>query len=218
MIVLVMDTAGIDCSVALYDSATDVLLADCTERVGKAHAERLAGMIEEVMTSAGMTLGAVNRLGVTIGPGSFTGIRTGVATARGLALALRIPAVGVSTLHVLAADWQQAHPGKPVIAAMDAKRGEIYAQAFDAKGNPASEAVALDLAAATAFAAHLGYPITGSAASMLAEPSVPGEADAFAPHVLARLAAAVVPAEKPKPLYLRAPDAKPQAGFALTRT
>lgn len=218
MILLALDTSGVDCTAALYDSAADAMLAACTERLGKGHAERLAGMVAEVMEKAGRDLGEVERIGVTIGPGSFTGIRTGVAAARGFSLALGVPVVGVTTLAILAEDWRQTHPGKAVVAAMDARRGEIYAQAFDATGLPAGEAQALDIDAVRELVARTGGEVTGSAEALLADPLLAGEPDAFSPHVLCRLAAAAVPGDKPKPLYLRAPDAKPQAGFALTRT
>lgn len=217
MILLVLDTSGVDCSAALYDSAADRLLSSRTERLGKGHAERLPGMVGEILAEAGLTLQQVQRIGVTVGPGSFTGIRTGVAAARGFALALGIPSVGVSTLAVLAHQWRETGGARPVVAAMDAKRGEIYAQPFDADGAPSSNPAAIDLATLRALVAREGGVVTGSAAGLLSDPAVATEADSLSPLSIARLAAAETPGEKPKPLYLRAPDAKPQAGFALSR-
>ncbi|MBB4063806.1 tRNA (adenosine(37)-N6)-threonylcarbamoyltransferase complex dimerization subunit type 1 TsaB [Gellertiella hungarica] len=218
MIVLALDTAGVDCSAALYDGAKNRILAERTERLGKGHAERLTDMVQEVLSEAGLALDAVERIGVTVGPGSFTGIRTGVAAARGFALALGVPAVGITTLEVLAADWASRHPGKPVVAAIDAKRGEVYAQAFAGDGSPVDAPVALDVEAFRQLAARHGGAVAGSAASLLAAAGPEAEPDRFPPSVLARLAHAAPVAHKPKPLYLRAPDAKPQAGFALSRT
>lgn len=217
MIVLAMDTAGVDCSVALYDSETDHVLASLTERLGKGHAERLMSMLDEALLVANLSLDAVERIAVTVGPGSFTGIRTGVATARGLSLALGIPAIGICTLDVLALAYREAHPGAGVVAAIDAKRGEIYAQAFDGEGKPFSEPAALDLDGVRQLAVTHGFPVTGSAAPLVAGEEQAGEPDHFSAGLAARLANGVSIVEKPKPLYLRSPDAKPQTGFALTR-
>ena len=216
MIILALDTAGVDCSVAILDGRTGGVLASRTERLGKGHAERLMPMLNEVLAEAGIALTAVGRIAVTVGPGSFTGIRTGVAAARGLSLALKVPSVGISTLSMLAAEWQAEHPGLPVIAAIDARRGEIYAQAFAADGEALGEPAALDVEGARALAARHGAAVTGSAAPLL-DGLPAGEPDHFPPALAARLALAIENADKPKPLYLRAPDAKPQAGFALSR-
>lgn len=218
MIVLAMDTAGVDCSVALYDTDEDRVLAFRSERLGKGHAERLMGLLDEVLEAGQLTLQSVGRIAVTAGPGSFTGIRTGVATARGLSLALGVPAVGVCTLDILAMAYRETHPGEGVVAAIDAKRGEIYAQAFDGAGNPLSEPQALDVDAVRKLAATHGLAVTGSAAPLVAGAELAGEPDHFSAGLAARLAHGVSIVEKPKPLYLRSPDAKPQTGFALTRT
>lgn len=218
MILLVLDTSGVDCSAALYDSAAGCLMASRTERLGKGHAERLPGMVEDILGEARVTLQQVGLIGVTVGPGSFTGIRTGVAAARGFALALGVPAVGISTLAVLAADWRDENGANPVVAAIDAKRGEIYAQAFGADGHPLGEPQALDLDGFRDLVRQAGGAVTGSAAGLLADPPRAGDGDAFPALALARLSVAAPVGDKPKPLYLRAPDAKPQAGFALSRT
>ncbi len=94
MIVLALDTAGVDCAAALYDSETGRVLAEVCETIGKGHAERLMAMIDEALAASGLALADLDRVAVTVGPGSFTGIRVGVAAARGLALALGIEAVG----------------------------------------------------------------------------------------------------------------------------
>ncbi len=218
MIVLALDTAGVDCAAAIYDSGRNTVLGEASDMIGKGHAEHLMGIVDRALDRAGVTLSDVDRLAVTVGPGSFTGIRVGVAAARGFALSLGIPAVGISTLEVMAAAQRAKTPGRAVLAAMDAKRDEIYLQSFAADGTALDEARAVSTADAQAFAADFEGEITGSATPIL-KPAASGEhANAFPISVVARLGAAANPdAGKPKPLYLRGPDAKPQAGYAVAR-
>jgi tRNA threonylcarbamoyl adenosine modification protein YeaZ len=220
MIVLAIDTAGVDCSAALYDSAAGKVLSTITDTIGKGHAERLMAVIDEALAAAGLPLKSVQRVAVVIGPGSFTGIRVGVAAARGLALALGIPSVGVTTLEILARSHLAGHPDTPVVVAMDAKRNEVYAQAFAADGAAMGEPAALSPEDVTALAESLSAKVTGSW-SRAAESAGADEfhdRDRFDIAVAARIGAEKpVGAARPKPLYLRGPDAKPQAGFALQR-
>jgi tRNA threonylcarbamoyladenosine biosynthesis protein TsaB len=218
MIILALDTAGVDCAAAVYDSDGDRVLAEITDTIGKGHAEHLIALIDRVLDKAGFGLEAVERIAVTIGPGSFTGIRVGVAAARGFALSLGIPAVGVATLAVIAADHQRKSPGRAVLVAMDAKRGEVYLQAFDADGAALEDARALLIGEAQSLASSFDGDVAGSAAPFLrGEAVVEPITNNFPIAAVARLGAAMVPGEKPKPLYLRGPDAKPQVGFALAR-
>lgn len=218
MIVLAIDTAGSDCSACIYDGATDVILGEFSENIGKGHAERLMGIIDAALAQASIPLKSVGRIAVTIGPGSFTGIRVGVAAARGFALSLGIEAVGVTTLEVLAASHDLAHPGQPVMVAMDAKRNEVYLQAFNADGSPQTEpSLALIEDAITAFSSFSGAAYA-SGAPLLQGSDTGGEKDRFQIGLVAKIGAAKpASAPRPKPLYLRGPDAKPQTGFALER-
>jgi tRNA threonylcarbamoyl adenosine modification protein YeaZ len=211
MIVLAIDTAGVDCSAALYDSAAGRLLAEVTEEIGKGHAERLMAVIDAALEKSGLRLDAVKRIAVVVGPGSFTGIRVGVAAARGFALALGVESVGVTTLEVLAANWREGNAG-PVVVAMDAKRNEIYAQAFAADGSALTEPEAVSAEKVAELAEAYDAGITGSWGRGTAPAS-----DRFDIGAVARIGAGKASGEKPKPLYLRGPDAKPQGGFALAR-
>lgn len=222
MIILAIDTAGADCAAALYDAASGTLLSEATVTIGCGHAEKLMAIIDEALVRAGLELNAVGRIGVTIGPGSFTGIRVGVAAARGFALALGVEAVGISTLDVLATDHIAHRPQdsqdfqRPLLVSMDARRGEVYLQRFSADGTASGPAAVVPLDEARAVAAASGANIVGSAAALLAGNEVAADTDRFPIAVVARLAA-TAPSGTPKPLYLRGPDAKPQAGFAVQR-
>jgi tRNA threonylcarbamoyladenosine biosynthesis protein TsaB len=218
MMLLAIDTAGVDCSAAVYDASQEKILASVTDRIGKGHAERLMAMIDDVLETAGVALTDLTRIAVTIGPGSFTGIRVGVAAARGLALALPADAVGVTTLSALARAHLAGDASRPVIAAMDAKRDEIYAQVFAPDGSALTQAAAISLEDLRHLAQIHGAAVTGSASALLAGEGAASEPDRFDIAMVARIGAeAHVDAARPKPLYLRGPDAKPQDGFALSR-
>ncbi len=212
MIVLAIDTAGTGCSAALYDSDRDVVLGAAGEDIGRGHAERLMEFVDGALDVAGLDLPAIDRIAVTIGPGSFTGIRVGVAAARGLALALGIPAVGVSTLSALAVGRNG-----PLLVAIDAKRDEVYWQMFAADGSEATPPAIATVEEACAIAQAHDGDITGSASALLREGAV-AATDGVDIAAVARLGARLDPqTHMPKPLYLRGPDAKPQAGFAIRR-
>lgn len=219
MIVMALDTAGTDCAAAIYDSGSDTVLAEVTDPIGRGHAEHLMGIIDKALAQAGITLKAVERVVVTVGPGSFTGIRVGVAAARGFALSLAVPAVGVSTLEVLAAAERERTPDRPVLAGMDAKRGEVYLQPFDATGAALAEPQAVTIEDARAAAAAFDGELAGSAVPLMrGNAAGSGEPDHFPISIVAKLGA-MAPADqgRPKPIYLRGPDAKPQSGFAVAR-
>ncbi len=206
MIVLGLDTCLNACSVAVLDGET--VLAHRCEVMARGHQERLAPMTEAVMADTGLAFSQLHRIGATVGPGSFTGLRVGVAFAKGLASALSIPAVGIGTLEALAAEGSGL-----VAAAIDARRDQIYLQVFE-DGAPliAPDVLPVGTAAARLVELTAGRTLTliGSGAPLLAE--VAPEARLLTPegcdarHV-ARLATtrAAVPI---RPLYLRAPDAK----------
>ena len=214
MIVLALDTALAACSVAV--TRGNAVLAAVSEPMLRGHQERLAPMVQEAMAEAGLAFAAVDRIGVTVGPGSFTGLRVGLAFAKGLGLALGRPCVGVGTLEALAA----SAPGPGLTAAViDARREQVYLQAFDG-GAAVMAPDALDGATAAARLAELwrGGPLrlVGPGALLLAgiaPEAVVIERAAPDPAVICALAAGrTTPA---RPLYLRAPDAKLPGGRDL---
>ena len=184
------------------------VLASAREVMARGHQERLAPMAQQVMAEAGLSFDKIDRIAVTVGPGSFTGLRVGIAFAKGLALALDLPAVGIGTLEALAAEGDGL-----VFPAIDARRGQLYLQAFE-DGRALMAPGALTAAAAAARLAELsqGRPFTlvGSGGALLADFAANAKtilAEGADARQVARLAAAREPAPL-KPLYLRAPDAK----------
>lgn len=181
-------------------------------------------VIEEALAQAGKAYADLGRIGVSTGPGSFTGVRVGVSAARGFSLALKIPAVGVTTLEALAYETYQALGPMKVLAALDAGREELHAALYDANGKALREPAVLSLAEAVEIASSAPMALAGTAAQSIANAVGVDKALQIGPlaatadiGTYARLAAAKQPGDRPKPLYLRAPDAKPQAGFVLAR-
>ncbi len=133
MKVLALETATAACSVAVLDGAA--VRAHRAAAMQRGHAEALMPMVEAAMAEAGLAYGDLDLVATTVGPGSFTGLRVGLAAARGIALAAGIPAAGVTTLEALAAGIdEETRAGAPVAALLDARRGQVYAQLFDAAG------------------------------------------------------------------------------------
>lgn len=212
MKLLALDTALDACSVAVLDGPT--VLALRSEPMQRGHQERIAPMTAEVMAEADLGFAQLERIAVAIGPGSFTGVRVGLAFAKATALALDIPCIGVGTLEALAASAQDA-PAGLIAAAIDAKRGQVYLQPFR-DGEALDPPAALDIDTAVARLEALGFntngALTGSGAALLAERVagtrvIGGMGTDIA--ALGRLALQrPTPDGRPQPLYLRAPDAK----------
>ncbi len=210
MLILAIDTALETCSAALLNGAEDSwrVLAARSEAMARGHQERLAPLVAELLVEAGIGFDQLDRIGVTVGPGSFTGLRVGLAFAKGLGVALHKPVVGVGTLAAMGAGT-----GGFAAVAVDARRDQIYLQAFrDGQPLGAPEALAAGDAARWLIDIDPAGPglIVGSGAALLADAFPNASADPRAgadPAWVARLAAAADPAP-PRPIYLRAPDAK----------
>ena len=206
MIVLGLDTCLSSCSVAVLKG--ERVLGSAREVMARGHQERLAPMARDVMARAGIGFDQLARIAVTVGPGSFTGLRVGIAFAKGLALALDLPAVGIGTLEALAAEGSGL-----VFPVIDARRGQVYLQAFeDGRALMAPDAVSAETAAARIAELSLGRPFTlvGSGAPLLADlarGAMVIDAEGADARQVARLAAGRQPGPL-RPLYLRAPDAR----------
>ncbi|MEX1147671.1 MAG: tRNA (adenosine(37)-N6)-threonylcarbamoyltransferase complex dimerization subunit type 1 TsaB [Sphingomonadales bacterium] len=223
MFILAIDTSLGACSVAVTDG--DRLLAHAFEVLGRGHAERLVPMVQDVMTTAALPFTDLDLIAVTVGPGAFTGVRIGLAAARGFALAHGVPVVGVtSTEAVAAALFRGADTARlpdHLAVLHDARRGEIYMQVFahpDPGGIPVASAAATVIARDRVADALPPGPlaIAGTGVAILRdgfsadsnrilidEPGYPDARD------VAWIAARRGPSPGPvRPLYLRPPDAK----------
>ncbi len=201
VIVLALDTALAACSAAI--SRDGVTLASRSERIGRGHDRVLMPMLGAVLADAGLDYADLDGIAATVGPGAFTGIRIGLAAARGLVLALGRPGAGVTTLESLAA---RAGPG-PLVATLDSGRGDFFAQAFDGDGATLHQPTLLDATAVGELAEHAGAKVIGAAVGETIEPPDPA--------VVARLGTRDLANGCPRPLlplYLRAADITLPAG------
>lgn len=214
MKVLVIDTALGACAAGVFEEGRS--LGERREFMTKGHQERLGGLVRDAVADAHGFAG-IDRIGVTVGPGSFTGLRVGLAFAQGLGAALDRPVIGVSTLDALAAS---APSGGLVAAVIDARRGQVYIRLFR-DGEPLGPPEALPLETAVERILEAGGEdgpfLAGSGAALLAQTFAGPLGDARvldvaapSPQVIARLTLAADPLDAPpRPLYLRAPDATP---------
>jgi tRNA threonylcarbamoyl adenosine modification protein YeaZ len=187
--ILAFDTSAAHCAAALL--LPDGLIQR-VEPMEKGQAERLVPMLEELLSEAGIGWSDLRALAVGTGPGNFTGVRIAVAAARGLALGLGIPAVGVTRLEALAYGLP-----RPVVVVEDAKRGQVYVQLFTLDGPSVAH---------LADTGERDLPATGSAAGEGALPPAVPLAEAIARIGAVR---ATAPQPRPAPFYLRGADAAP---------
>jgi len=218
MLILALDTALDACAAAVLDTSSGRLIAVESQAMKRGHAEALMPLIARVMKESGLPFAALDRIAVTTGPGSFTGLRVGLSAARGIGLAAGKPVVGLTTLSAYAAPVVSESGESPVISAIDARHDQIYFQVVSHDGSSLVRPKVAPIAEAFE-AVEFGAPhLVGNAAGILADrwPSdapPPFKVEALAaPDItwVAWLGAAVDPATAPpKPFYLRAPDAKP---------
>jgi len=240
MKLLALDTSMQACSAAVLvkeDGTSKV--HGLLEHRERGHAERLMPMIDEVLALAGLGVRDLDRLAVTIGPGTFTGVRIGVATARGLALALDLPLVAQNSLRVIAAKAFENAPLLPepspdhlIGVVLDARRDQLYFQLFDQNGAyensvpqvifpqqgekilPTDRAITLVGSGCKILSQHISEKYSKN----ICMPQFNGNNPQPDASCLARLALDMIPTDQPvTPLYLRPPDAKIQSGYAIER-
>ncbi len=217
MKLLAVDTALGACSAAVLDGGN--VLAHRCEIMERGHAERVAPMVREVMDEAGIGFAALDRLGVTIGPGTFTGQRVGIAFMRGLRVALKRPLVGVTTLECMLAAALQESGLSAAVALHDARRDEVYCAACT-NGATVVPVCLLQFEEAMGrirdAVGDVRVAIAGTAgqravAAWRALGGKPEHTGILQPDALwvARLAAREpMPSGETRPLYLRPPDAR----------
>ncbi len=224
MRILGFDTATSACSAAVWEDGR--IAARRFEPMSRGQSERLMPMVREVLSEAGADFPDLDLLAVTTGPGAFTGLRIGLAAARGMALAGDLACFGVTTLDAVAAGVSETERQKAnVLVVLDSKRAEVYAQAFRSDLRPLSEAQALmpaDLAALTANGEGDANRVlvAGDGAGQVIQALKDKGIEAVLSTALGVPDAAIVaaiaaerwssdqPAEPLRPLYLRPPDAK----------
>jgi tRNA threonylcarbamoyladenosine biosynthesis protein TsaB len=224
--VLAIDTALGSCAAAVYDAGLGETLAAESIDMDRGHAEAIMPMVERVVRTSRVDFEDMERIVTTVGPGSFTGLRVGIAAARGFGLASDKPVVGVSTLDALTAPYVTETETVPIVGAIDARHNNFYLQMIGAGGRKLVTPRVLSMAEAIRSCAIGLVRIIGSGANLLAgqwPASIPAPllVDArAAPDIvwIARLGArAEVATSPPRPLYLRSPDAKPQDAAKLPR-
>jgi tRNA threonylcarbamoyladenosine biosynthesis protein TsaB len=217
VIVLGLDAASTACSAALLIDGR--VAAERFAAMERGQAEALVPMIAEVLAGAGLAVSGLSAVAVTVGPGAFTGVRIGLAAARGLAIAAGLPCVGVTTFEAVAEPARSAvAEGATLVAAIESKREEIFLQAFDRAGISVGEAFAATPEDAAARLPAGTLIVAGDAAERLvaglrrpasiSEESGPPRA-AWVARVAARRIHAGDVGGLPRPFYLRPPDARP---------
>lgn len=196
--ILAIDTSTAACTAALFSDSGE-LIGSKDELIGRGHAERLMPMVAELLDSR-----RPDRILVGVGPGSFTGIRVGIAAAHGMAIGWGAEVPGMSSLALLAA---AADDGQPVAAAMAGGHGELFVQQFSAALEPTS--ALLNLAPADAAAAIDAELVVGPGAALLVEARGSGQARECWPSAANALSLPLALRSLPAaPVYARAPDAR----------
>jgi tRNA threonylcarbamoyladenosine biosynthesis protein TsaB len=181
--------------------------------MGRGQSEALMPMVEESLTDAGVTWADLTLIGVTVGPGTFTGIRIGLAAARGMALASHLPVAGVGTCDAIAHGVSsEERQGRTVVVAVDSKRADFFVQAFAADLTPLGPPAGMTAAAAVRLASG-PLLLAGDAARHLLDLRQDALLSAGTPFPDARIIARLAEeryadggALPPEPIYLRPPD------------
>jgi tRNA threonylcarbamoyladenosine biosynthesis protein TsaB len=206
--ILAIDTSFGPIGVALLSADGEVVAHHVVMDALGAQAEKLPPLVQRIFAEAGLKPAALQRIAVTTGPGAFTGVRVGLAFAKGMALALKVPLLGFTSLECLVAQARAARAGAACAAVIDARRGELYAQGSDDAFGPAL----MSVAEARASVDRMKRPLVlcGSGAQLVA----PQDAEVLEiatvdVRCLARFALrAEARSHPPTPCYLRAPDAR----------
>lgn len=199
MLILSLDTSSNYVSVALVDQTHTYGYLE--EEMDRGQAESLMPMIQSVLQKAQKTMNDVNGVAVTVGPGSFTGVRIGLAAARAFGLALNVPVYGVTCFEA----WAY-HLGRACKVVLDSKRDDYFVQSFDADGNAVTEPAILS---ADALKAEMPFIAVGTGAEALSEEIGCKSVVKISPIAVAVARIALSRLDKPmppNPLYMREAD------------
>lgn len=225
MRVLAIDTALGRCSACVMQAGDDEPLAIEQMDLERGHAEALMPLLQRVVEAAG-GFSSLDRIAVTVGPGSFTGLRVGLSAARAMGVATGLPVVGVSTLAATCAPLLGREAGRTVAAALDARHACVYLHAVGSDGASLAPPAQVPIGEAVALLAPGPVSLAGSGAPLVAQAAWAQGVDAVMVEALpgpdirwvARLGMVADPAAAPpRPLYLKAADAKPQHNGRLAR-
>ncbi|POR50488.1 tRNA (adenosine(37)-N6)-threonylcarbamoyltransferase complex dimerization subunit type 1 TsaB [Bosea psychrotolerans] len=226
MRILAIDTALGACSACVLEAGQAEPLAIEQIAMERGHAEALMPLVERVMKAVEGGFASLDRVAVTVGPGSYTGLRVGISAARAIALAAGIPAIGVTTLAATAAPLIGRESGRVIAAALDARHGQVWFQALSSQGKPLVSLRQVNHRDAARSIGAGPVSLVGSAAMAVANEAWAIGLDALvldesrAPDVtwVARLGLIADPEDAPpRPLYLKAPETTPQDRARLPR-
>jgi tRNA threonylcarbamoyladenosine biosynthesis protein TsaB len=226
MRILAIDTSCGAASVAVAEGGSREPLAVLSRPMARGHAEALAPMVEEAMRGIDGGFASLGRIAVATGPGSFTGLRVGLAMARAMGIALAIPVVGVSTLAAFAAPLLSEPRAGIIAAAIDARHGSVYFQLFEGSGRPLGPP-RCDTARECVRAIGAGPAwLAGDAATIVAAEAhragLPYDLDGAreAPDIVAVawMGLALDPSISPaRPVYVKPVDARPNPAESIAR-
>ena len=223
MRILAIDTALSACAACVMDAGAPEPISYETIVMERGHAEALLPLVDRVVSKAEGGFSGLDRVAVTVGPGSYTGLRVGIAAARAIGLAAHVPVVGVTTLSALLAALIADDNRRVLAAAIDARHGQVYFQSIAPGGQSIVAPTLVRVREAARLIGSGPTAIVGSGAGAVAAETagveVAVQAKSF-PDILwvARLGLVADPSTAlPKPIYLRGPDAKPQDQARLTR-
>lgn len=226
MRILSIDTALSAVSAGVIETGRPEPLARETLLMDRGHAEALLPLVDRVVSGVEGGFTSLDRVAVTVGPGSYTGIRVGISAARAIGLAAGIPVVGVATLSAFIAPLMTRETRGLVAAAIDAKHGSVYIQAVAPGGRTVIAPALMAIRDAVRVLGSGAIQLVGTGAALLAPECRAQGMDVQlvdAPAVpdivwVARIGALAEPSQAlPKPLYLRGPDAKPQEAARIPR-
>jgi tRNA threonylcarbamoyladenosine biosynthesis protein TsaB len=224
--ILAIDTALGACSACVLAQDAAEPLALETQSMERGHAEALLPLVERVVSQVDGGFSTIDRVAVTIGPGTYTGLRVGIAAARAVGLAAGVPVVGVTTLSALIAPLMSGDKRRLLAAAIDARHGQVYFHMVAPGGRSVIQPTIIGIRDAVRLIGAGPVALNGSGAPAIAVEALTSGIDAVVPSGagepdiawVARLGLAADPAQTlPKPLYLRSPDAKPQDQARLPR-